>query len=465
MRRLAAALALLALAACAAPSADVAQRRAVATEPLPPMKRFTAAPARAPLRSNTDIARDFLALHFEMESGRTLERLTRFEAPVRVRLAGAVPPTAPGDLSALIDRLRREARIDIALAGPDAPANLTVEFLPRARMQALVPAAACFVVPRVGSWEEFRVKRRNAVTDWADLVTRDRVAVFIPSDVPPQEVRDCLHEELAQALGPLNDLYHLSDSVFNDDNFHTVLTGFDMLVLRATYAPELRSGMRRDEVAAALPRVLARLNPGGVGRGSAGDPGPTPRLWTQAIETALGPRTAPGERRAAARRALAIAEAAGWQDNRRAFSHFAVARLAQAAEIELAVLHFAAAAQIFRTLPDAAIHLAHVDMQMAAFALSSGQAEEALRLVDRAMPAVRAAENAALLSTLLMIRAEALGMQGRTAEAQAARLDSLAWGRYGFGPDSAVRARAAEIAALVPRPAEGAVRRVAAAGQ
>jgi hypothetical protein len=56
-------------------------------------------------------------------------------------------------------------------------------------------------------------------------------------------------------------------------------------------------------------------------------------------------------------------------------------------------------------------------------------------------------------------------MQGRTAEAQAARLDSLAWGRYGFGPDSAVRARAAEIAALVPRPAEGAVRRVAAAGQ
>jgi len=33
----------------------------------------------------------------------------------------------------------------------------------------------------------------------------------------PQEVRDCLHEELAQALGPLNDLYRLPDSVFNDD--------------------------------------------------------------------------------------------------------------------------------------------------------------------------------------------------------------------------------------------------------
>ena len=52
-------------------------------------------------------------------------------------------------------------------------------------------------------------------------------------------MRDCLHEELAQALGPLNDLYRLPNTVFNDDNFHSVLTGFDMTILRATYAPGL----------------------------------------------------------------------------------------------------------------------------------------------------------------------------------------------------------------------------------
>ena len=50
------------------------------------------------------------------------------------------------------------------------------------------------------------------------------MAVFLPGDVSPQEIRDCLHEELAQALGPVNDLYRLTDSVFNDDNFNTVLT-------------------------------------------------------------------------------------------------------------------------------------------------------------------------------------------------------------------------------------------------
>ena len=79
-------------------------------------------------------------------------------------------------------------------------------------------------------------------------------------------MRDCLHEELAQALGPLNDLYRLSDSVFNDDNMHTVLTGFDMLILRVFYSPALRSGMTRAEVAARLPAILAQLNPAGQSR-------------------------------------------------------------------------------------------------------------------------------------------------------------------------------------------------------
>ncbi len=454
MRRTFLAAAALALASCATPTVEVPQRRAVATDPLPPMKRFDGARAAAPIRSNIDIARDFLALTFEMESGRQIARLTRFEGPVRVRMTGAVPPAATADLARLIARLRAEAGIDIAPAAAGETAGITVEFLPRAQMQAIVPQAACFVVPRVADWDEFRRKRFGDATDWTTLTVRDRVAVFIPADVAPQEVRDCLHEELAQALGPLNDLYHLSDSVFNDDNFHTVLTGFDMLVLRAIYAPELRSGMTRAEVAAVLPDLLARLNPGGAGRGSAGDPGPTPRSWTQAIETALGPRTPGPQRREAARRALALAEAAGWRDNRRAFSHFAVARLAMASEVEEAVMHFGAAAAIFRSLPGGAIHVAHVDMQMAAFALSSGQAAEALQLADRAIPPVRAAENAALLATLLMIRAEALDMLGRGAEARAARVDSLAWGRYGFGGEAAVRARAAEIAGLVPRAAQ-----------
>jgi hypothetical protein len=59
-------------------------------------------------------------------------------------------------------------------------------------------------------------------------------------------------------------------------------------------------------------------------------------------------------------------------------------------------------------------------------------------------------ENAALLATLLMIRAEALDATGNPSEARAVRLDSLAWGRYGFGSNAAVGARLSEVAALAP---------------
>lgn len=451
MKRLSA-LAVLSLSACVTPQAtEVPQRRAIAAEVMPnsnAMRSFAPVPAARVARSNTSVAADFLDLSFRMESGRTIPVFSRFEAPVRVSLTGNVPPTAARDLSALIGRLRNEAGIDIAPA--NGPGNITVQFLPRATMQAAVPNAACFVVPRVSSWDEFRAARGTAKIDWTTLTVRDRAAIFIPSDVAPQEARDCLHEELAQALGPLNDLYHLSDSVFNDDNFNTVLTGFDMLVLRTTYAPELHSGMSQAEVASRLPALLPRLNPAGGGV-SLGAGVHTPREWISAVESALSPRSSDSARRAGAQRALAIAQAQGWADNRRAFAHFLMGRLSMATQVEHSVIHFAEAARFYAALPGGGLHQAHVDMQMAAFALSSGQYDEVLRLTQRAAATAGREQNAAVLATLQMLRAEALSATGRGAEAQAARLDSLGWARYGFGSEAQVQARLSEVSALAPR--------------
>ncbi len=448
MRSLAALASLAFLAACAVSAPEMPQRRAVVLEAVPVMKTFPQEPAAPPRRSNAAMVRDILALEFQMESGRPLERMTRFEGPVTVTLKGKVPATAPAELARLIGRLRAEAGLDIEAVAA-GPASITVEFLPRAKLQALVPQAACFVAPRVSSWAEYRGARRTDKVDWATLSVRDKAAIFVPSDTSPQEVRDCLHEELAQALGPLNDLYELSNSVFNDDNFHTILTGFDMLVLRAHYAPELPNGTTRAEAAARLPALLARLNPAGEFPG-AGPTKPTPRAWIDAIEAALGPKGGPIERRLAAQRALEIAHAEGWRDARLGFSWFALGRLSLADELDVAVISLAEAAQVYRGLPGTGIHIAHIDMQMAAFALSAGQPDEAIRLVRRAKPAVFGAENAALLSSLMMIEAEALDMLGRNADARALRLDSLGWARYGFGAEAEVQARLLEISVLSP---------------
>jgi hypothetical protein len=149
-------------------------------------------------------------------------------------------------------------------------------------------------------------------------------------------------------------------------------------------------------------------------------------------------------------RALAIARVEGWSDARLAFSYFLRGRTSAPGEPDVALSAFLAAGLLYRDLPGGEVHLAHVDMQLAAFALSAGEFEQALALARRAQPAARASENAALLASLQMVQAEALERLGQASEARTVRLDSLGWARYGFGDDARVRARLAEIAALAP---------------
>ena len=223
--RLALLLATAALAGCLANLSGGPAARASSEILAPPVPAgFDPGPGAPPApraATNAEIARDFLELSFHLEGGRALPVFTRFEGPVSVALTGAVPPGAGEELAGLLARLRGEAGIEI-WQEQRGPAAITVEFLPRGEMQALVPNAACFVVPGVSSWHDYRAARGSAATDWAALGQRSRVSVFVPSDVAQQEIRDCLHEEIAQALGPLNDLYRLSNSIFNDDNFNAV---------------------------------------------------------------------------------------------------------------------------------------------------------------------------------------------------------------------------------------------------
>ena len=415
---------------------------------LPPMRSFAGNRVTTPTRSNREIGKDFMDLSFRMESGRPIARLTRFEGPVSVRVIGDVPPSLSPDLSALLERLRSEANIDIFRTDA-ANASITIEAIPRQVLSDAVPHAACFVVPRVSSWEEFKTVRRTPTVDWATLERRDHAAVFIPSDVAPQEVRDCLHEELAQALGPLNDLYRLPDSVFNDDNIHAVLTSFDMLILRAYYDPNLQNGMSRGQVAARLNSILARLNPAGESQ-LARPQNDTTRDWIDNIETALTNGSSAQRRRSAARYAVNVADSRNWSGPRDGFAHYAFGRLNVGHNGDLALTSFNRAMTIYSQSPETRLHAAHVSVQLAAFALSSGDGEVVISLVDRSIPIAAAHENAALLATLMMFKAEALEMMGQPDAASALRMDSSGWARYGFGTDATVRARLREIQSLNP---------------
>ncbi len=429
-------------------SGDVPSRAAMPDiAAMPSIKTFAAPRPYAPSRVNSDIARDFLDLSMKLESGRDLPVLTRFETPITVQITGAPPPTLQSDLSRLLHRLRNEAGIDIRQI--NGPANITIQAVSRAEIRSELPQAACFVVPNISHISEYRSGKHSSITAWSALKTRTKAAVFLPNDTSPQEARDCLHEELAQALGPLNDLYRLPDSVFNDDNLHTVLTGFDMLILRTYHAPELHSGMSRRAIAARLPAILARLNPAGE-RLAPHPASATPRAWSRAIQTALGPGAGIRQRRVAAEKALAIAGAGGWTDHRRAFSHYTVGRIIQNTDPALAQNHFAAADAYYRRNPATALHRAHTIAQLAAYAITKGRGDDALVLLGPQIAVAARHENAALLAQLMMLQAEALDMTGRASEARQVRMDSLDWARYGYGADWAVSAKLREISNLNP---------------
>jgi hypothetical protein len=444
MKRIAA-LAFAALAACA-PAPDATQTAQPTLLVFPQMRSFDSPTPTAPQRPNSEIAGDFLDLAFQMETGQPLPVLTRFEQPITVNAVGNIPAHMHRDLDLLLARLRTEAGIDIARSN-SGNASIVIQMITPAQMRRVAPNAACFVVPRVQSWAELQRSRRNGALDWATLTQREHAAIFIPTGIPPQEIRDCMHEELAQALGPLNDMYRLPDSVYNDDNIHAVLTGFDTLILRAFYDDQLQNGMTRSQVAARLPGILARLNPAGQRRGGTVEQ-TTPRSWISAMETALGGQGNPAARRAAAARAIDIGEQIGWSGPREGFAYYAFGRLQISNDASQALRSFNAANRAYSQNAMTDIHAAHVAVQMAAATLIARDPQTTIRIVDQAIPVARSHENAALMTKLMMFRAEALDMQGDTDAAAAQRLDSLAWGRYGFGSRDEVIDRLNEIASL-----------------
>lgn len=415
---------------------------------LPATRTFGAPRPFPPARSNTNIASDFLSLHFSLESGTALPVLTRFETPITVRLTGAPASSMQPDLSRLLTRLQREAGIDIRQVN-DGQANITIEAVTQRQIQRLLPQAACFVVPNASSFEEYRRDKRKTKSSWRALRQRERLAIFIPNDVSPQEIRDCLHEELAQAIGPLNDMYSLPDSVFNDDNFHTILTGFDMLILRATYAPELQTGMTRDQVAQVIPGVIARLNPRGA-RLPVQPISDTPREWIDAVQTAVGQGPATPRRQRAIDRAMRIGREQGWTDQRRAYPHYLKGRMGQFDNPEEAQREYAIAMQYLRATPGTDLQRAHITVQTAAYALAQGKGPESLTELDKAISTMTRAENASMLATLLLLKSEALKQAGRPEQARAVRLDSLGWARYGFGSELVVRSLMQEAALRTP---------------
>ncbi len=309
MARLAAGfLCVLVLAACM-PTGPLARDEPFTAGPKPGYPQLGAAlPAGHTRYSNESLANLFAKLTHGLEWGAQRRHLIRYEEPVSVGLYGAAADQYRTFVSRYLSEIRGRTGIDIALR--PAEHNLLVRFIPGTDFRRQLPEHVCVVAPGRLSWPEFRQDpKRYGARAFETQRRSDAMTVFIPDNAEPYLARTCLIEEIAQALGPANDLYGLGPSIFNDDGAHVWPTRLDYLMLRVLYQPEMRTGMSRRETRTAALSVLARLNP----EGAAAPPLPRIRQrdmkrWTKTLAKVFDRSNSAKTRRQAAQTAVGLAQ-------------------------------------------------------------------------------------------------------------------------------------------------------------
>ena len=383
-------------------------------------------------RANGDIADEFMDFMFRNELGGITDAFSRFDGPITIRFAQPAPPLAIRDLNRLIARLRSEAGLNIRLGANDAPVNIYIHRMPLAKLQNIASNAACLVVPNARNAKEFRAGWRSGKTQWRNVKTRTLASVFLPSDQSPQTERDCLHEEIAQALGPLNDLYRVSNTVFNDDDMNGVLTPYDMLILRMVYSPELRIGMSPEQVRARLPGILKRLNPKGTGYAHSGQSISLP--WNTLIRGAQNPSGTDQRRIVSAKRALQLGVDEKLGQPRIAFSMLSHARASLARDPQARINELQHVLHTYtQTLGSDSIQVGKVSREMAYLLFHLGLTSEAGAFVPTIKKAAQKYQNAELMFEALHIEALIAHSNGDVTGHKALVAQARGWGLYAFG--------------------------------
>ena len=232
------------------------------TVPRPQTANFgSALPAGHTEYDNESLADLFVRLTHDFEDGTSRPTLQRFEGPVHVGMTGPGSQNYREFLGDLIEEIAREAKVPITTGPP--PHNLTVRMVPGKDYLSSV-SVQCSLAFGTPTWQQYVDDFAAYSGPAADHITsQTNMTVFIPETIEPYKVRECLIEEITQALGTANDLYGVASSIFNDDNAHTWPTKLDYLMLRVLYDPSMQSGLSRSTTKRRARMLLRELNPDG----------------------------------------------------------------------------------------------------------------------------------------------------------------------------------------------------------
>lgn len=266
----------LALGACTADSGARYQEYATALSEQGGL-RTEANPEDAPY-TNADLAWNFeriaLFREYRREGPRLIQvltptRLSRWDDPIRYRLVGlGVTEADRKEYAALALRLHSLTGLSIEETKGDDP-NLSILILSlgerRAFIEALRIEGAAERMPLVMQWAEDVSYPCIGQVGYKDAESGEisGAMIFIKAELEGVLRRSCIHEELAQTLGLLNDDLRVRPSIFNDDQEFALLTDHDEYLLEILYDPRLEAGMDAEQAMPLARAIIEELRPEG----------------------------------------------------------------------------------------------------------------------------------------------------------------------------------------------------------
>jgi hypothetical protein len=247
LRIFAVALAGIALDCGAWPPAAAAEIPAIASRQRAEKKTFT----------DSEITDGFFKTAFGAEyhlAGR-VDRIRKYDAPVRVFAEGNRPDRKAQLAKIVADIAERIQHLDIAMAETSDGANVLVKLV---RDRDLYRTITTFYGSERA--REIRAsldpqclsgfrKNENFEIEHSDVILTVDNGDFI--------FFDCGYEELLQSLGPINDTSSVPWTMFNDNVSMGFFDVYDQYILNILYDPRVKAGMTVAEVKAVLPEVLA----------------------------------------------------------------------------------------------------------------------------------------------------------------------------------------------------------------
>jgi hypothetical protein len=242
------ALASLAIAAGALPwqQAASAEVPAIAARQRAEKKNFT----------DAEIVEGFMKTAFgaEFQLAGRVDRIRRYDAPVRVFAEGARADRKAQLAKIVADIGHRVQHLDIAMADKRDDANITVQLVrDRDLTRTIAKDYGSERAREIKSSLDpqclsgFRKNERFEITHSDVILTVDNGDfVFF----------DCAYEEMLQSLGPINDTNSVPWTMFNDKVSMGFFDVYDQYILNLLYDPRIRPGMTVEQVKAVLPAAL-----------------------------------------------------------------------------------------------------------------------------------------------------------------------------------------------------------------